>query len=190
MKTKAITLRLDLPASSGELLRGLDSLSEDHELAAAERRVSDARANLADVKTELDRLNAETRGLPDAITRGQAAASQLDLALVAQRRASALVPAAESALAVAEAERTRATAAAQERALRLVNERCAQLLKADAVLLAHLDAIDEWIRLMTFRLNSLCIDKSTGDSGKFDIRGRTGGFPERMITMIHFANRG
>lgn len=188
MKTKKISLTLELPASDRELLRNLEDLAADPELAAATRGLADATANVEAAKLQLQQLDAEARRLPVAIARGRAGSSELDAALMAVRRAAALVPPAEAQLARAEAERTRATQAAKDRALALVNERFARLLKADEVLVAQLNALDSMMDALTFQLYRLCVDPMIGYApAPFDMRGRTGEMPDRCRTIVHQA---
>jgi hypothetical protein len=185
MKTKTITIRLELPASQDELLRGLHNLSDDADFAAAERALARANADLDAAKERLRALDAEARGLPDAIKRGTAGASQLDAIRADVRRASSVVATAEQTVAQAERERDAARLHAMDRALRLVDQRFAELLKADVQVVRQMNAIDSMMDVMTVRLRALCGGKI---GSKYDQVGRTGEQPDRAQGFIQRAN--
>lgn len=187
MKTKTITLKLELPASEKELLAGLEDLAADPEVAAAEQRLAGARAALETAQQQLQQRETEVRRLPPMVMRGEATPADLDAAHIGVRTAASLVAPAQTAMTHAEADRSRALTAAKDRALELVNARFAILARADHALVAQLDALDEMYDAMAAALDRLCLDPARGvPDARYDVP-RAGELPMRARRVLRSA---
>lgn len=185
MKTKTIKLALELPVSDAEILRGLETLDSDPDLAAADRRLAAARGVLSTAQKDLELRETDARRLPPMVMRGEATPADLDAAQIAVRTAAALVTPAQAAVADAEAGRSRALTAAKDRALQIVTDRFEALRRTDEALVAQLDALDEAYDAMTAALARLCLDPARGVSD-YDVPS-PGALPNRARRVLRSA---
>jgi predicted RNase H-like nuclease (RuvC/YqgF family) len=180
MRTRTLTLKIDVPVNDAELLKDLDDLHKDPRVASAERVLAAATQKLETLNADLQRASADVNRCRGAVVDGRAVPADLDNAIALERRAALLIPPAQQAIATAQNDVAAALEHAKERALRLVNERFETLLRADRVLVEQLNALDDAMDTLTSQLAKLCFEPTMGrPPARFDQRGRTGEFPNR-----------
>jgi hypothetical protein len=142
MKTRKVTIDLELPASTAAITAGLDRHQLWPPLAAAENAASEARERLETGRNHVHVLSVRVEHLALDVARGGPSADY-EQALVRLRAAEGLIPAFERVFDFAEAQLRDARVNAAEACAAEARRRQGVLNKAGSTLLAELEKLDQ-----------------------------------------------